>query len=468
MASHRSFRQRRLSELITVAAGAILLTACGGSAGTSQGSSATYSKPVTNISCNGCGRGVNLNVWYGKATGATAAGQAALQQYWSKRFQSLTGATVTWTPWFSATDEVNKLNGAVTTHNGPDVFEMGDTFVPNAANAGALWHLTPSEWNLVGGRQRFFPTQMALSGPQKDSWSSVPEFMNPYGMTYNTKLFQQAGIKTPPGTWSEFIKDAQAITALGDGVEGTSLFPSDSFLSWKILYLLTEQMGGAWVSPDLKRATLNTKDLEAAEDFWYEWLTQYHVVPPASLTWTSAVEISNFAKGKIGMMVITTANVEATLKDSSVANDYKFAPLPEGPVPGAPSGSHNTVAATIAVGDNWSAMSFSKHRDLSLRFLNMVTDTKSDIMQQKLTGSLPTNVEAANQLAKQNAGVAVFVSAEKKAVPTPFVSYWGTVEAELSSVQTQIASSIAQGQPWKNRVAPLLGQANSAVASANG
>jgi multiple sugar transport system substrate-binding protein len=222
---------------------ALLVIACGGGAASGGGSSSErYGSPVTNIQCHGCGDGVTLNVWFGKASASTAQGQVQLQQYMSKRFESLTGAKVQWTPWFSATDEVNKLNGAVTSHNGPDVFEMGDTFVPSAAKGGALAHLSPSDWNLVGGRQRFFPTQLKLSGPASENWSSVPEFMNPYGMTYNTHLFQEAGIAGPPKTWSDFITDAQKISRLGDGVSGTALFPADSFQSWKLMYLMTEQM----------------------------------------------------------------------------------------------------------------------------------------------------------------------------------------------------------------------------------
>jgi multiple sugar transport system substrate-binding protein len=132
----------------------------------------------------------------------------------------------------------------------------------------------------------------------------------------------------------------------------------------------------------------------AVETFWYDWLTKYHVVPATSLSWNSSAMISNFAHGTIGMMPITDDNVEVTLKGSPVDGQFKFAPLPEGPVPGSPKGSPTRTAATIAVGDNWSMMSYTKHRDMALRFLNLVTDTQSQLMQQKLTGNLPINVAA--------------------------------------------------------------------------
>lgn len=442
----------------------LVLSACGG-ASTTGSSKTTYSSPVTNLNCHGCGNGVTLHVWASKATGSTAAGQAELWSHWTNEFKSLTGATIDWTPWYSATDEVTKLNGAITSHSGPDVFEMGDTFVSSAATGGALYHLTKSDWNLLGGRQRFFPTQMKLSGPAQDNWSSVPEFMNPYGMTYNTKLFQEGGITTPPATWSQFVSDAEKISQLGNGTYGTALFPADNFQSWKLMYIMTEQMGGSFVTANGKKPSLNTPDLAAAERFWFNWLVQYHIVPQASLTWNTATQISNFAKGNLGMMVITDANVEATLKDSPVANDYKFAPMPQGPVPGAPKGSKVKPVGTIAVGDNWSALSSSKHRDLALRFLNMVTDNQSQLLQQKLTGNLPVNVKTATSLAKQDSRVAVFVNSEKTATPTPFISYWGSIEAELASVQTNLASSVSQGQAWSGKVPSLLTQANSAVST---
>src|SRR5438270_303643 len=69
---------------------------------------------------------------------------------------------------------------------------------------------------------------LAASGAPGQVPTSVPLYGLFYALFYNKAMFRQAGIQSPPSTWSEFIKDAQLLTKpkigqWGVAVEGASI-----------------------------------------------------------------------------------------------------------------------------------------------------------------------------------------------------------------------------------------------------
>lgn len=169
----------------------LLLAACGG--GTSSGTSQT------------------LHVLIGYNATFSTQQQQWMQQI-SSEFQKSTGATIAWDTFSSSSEEQTKIQTSIISGSGPDVFSMGTTFVPTAQSTKGFTTLTDQDWNLVGGKNRFFKQQLTMSGSSPDQQIAVPWLMRPYAMVYNKELFQKAGITTPPTTWTDFVKDAQKMT----------------------------------------------------------------------------------------------------------------------------------------------------------------------------------------------------------------------------------------------------------------
>lgn len=389
------------------------------------------------------------------------------QRQWMQQigneFHKATGSTVVWDTYSSSSDEQTKLQTAIVSGNGPDIFSLGTTFVPTAQATKGFTALTDQDWNAVGGKNRFFQQQLTMSGSSPSQLIAVPWVMRPFAMVYNKDLFQKAGITASPTTWTQFVEDAQKITNPSAGVYGAEVDPSDSFDPWKIWWMFSEQMGSDFLSPDLKTAQMNTPQAVDAVKFWFDWVTNYKIADPASMSWKSPDAVKAFDNGKVGMLIMTTSTLTPTLQQSAVAGKYAFAPMPTIPygMQQRPAGSQ--PAATIVSGDMLAVADYSNVKDLAFKFINLVTDYQHQIQWTKIFGDLPANVSAANALASQDPATAAFIQAEQGATPTPFSGAWGPLEVSLAGVSSKLANQIATNHYSPSNIKPLLDQANQQI-----
>jgi multiple sugar transport system substrate-binding protein len=287
--------------------------------------------------------------------------------------------------------------------------------------------------------------------------------MRPFALVYNTDLFQQAGITTPPTTWTDFVTDAQKLTNASAGIYGTAMDPQDTFDPWKILWHVTRQLGGDFISADYKTATMNSPQAIQAVKFWFDWVQTYHIVDPNSMTWKAANVTQAFAQGKVGIQIMVTSTIIPTLENSSVKGKYAFAPLPTIPYGLQQLPTGGVPIETIVSGDNLTIASYSSVKDLALKFINMVTDKTHQLAYTATFGDLPTNADAANQLASQNAQTKAFVQSENGATPTPATGEWGPLEVALAGVCAQLGNQVATGSYDPAHIKPLLDTANATI-----
>ncbi len=176
--SRRQFLQRAMAAGLTVAGASALLAAC--DSGTSSGNS-----------------GKVLQVLFGLNT-TLAKQQKAWFDTISSDFKALTGATIAWDTFNGTGDELTRIQTAIVSGAGPDIFTIGTTFVPTAQATNGFFVLTDADWQAVGGKSKFFQEQLTTAGITPDKPISVPFVMRPFALVYNTDLFQQAGITSPP------------------------------------------------------------------------------------------------------------------------------------------------------------------------------------------------------------------------------------------------------------------------------
>src|SRR5579884_3132998 len=273
----------------------LVLAACGGSSGSSGGS----------------GSGQTLHVLIGYNSTFPTQQKQWMQQIGSE-FHKSTGANIAWDTYSSSNEEQTKLQTAIVSGSGPDIFSFGTTFVPTAQATKGFTVLTDQDWQAVGGKDRFFKQQLTMAGSSPSQLISVPWVMRPFAMVYNKDLFQKAGITAPPTTWTQFIQDAQKMTNPSAGVYGAEIDPSDSFDPWKIWWTFAKQLGGDFLSPNLKTAQLNTPQAVQAVQFWFDWATKYKIVDPNSMTWKASDATRAFANGKVGMFIMVTPTLTPT------------------------------------------------------------------------------------------------------------------------------------------------------------
>ncbi len=426
----------------------LVLAACGGGSSSSSSSS----------------QGQTLHVLIGYNSTYPTQQKQWMQQIASE-FQKANGATIAWDTYSSSNEEQQKLQTAIVSGSGPDVFSFGTTFVPTAQATKGFTTLTAQDWQAVGGKDRFFQQQLTMSGSSPDQLIAVPWVMRPFAMVYNKDLFQKAGITTPPTTWTQFVQDAQKMTDPSAGVYGAEIDPSDTFDPWKIWWMFAEQMGGSFISQDLKTAQLNSPEAVQAVKFWFDWATTYKIVNPNAMAWKTGDALKAFANGKVGMQIMTTTTVAPTLQKSSVAGKYAFTPMPTVPYGMQQRPANGVPAATIVSGDMLAVADYSNVKNLAFKFINLVTEYQHQIQWTKTFGDLPANTAAANYLASTDPQTAAFIQAEQNATPTPFTGVWGPLEVALAGVSSKLANEVATNHYDPSHIKPLLDQANQQIQS---
>lgn len=380
-------------------------------------------------------------------------------------FRTLTGATISWDTYSSTNEELTKLQTAIVSGNGPDVFSLGTTFVPTAQATKGFVTLSDADWQQVGGKSKFFQQQLTMAGKTPDQSIGIPWIMAPFAMVYNTDLFQKAGISAPPTTWTDFVQDAQKITQTSAGIYGAEMDPSDSFDTWKVIWTVSKQLGKDFLSPDLKTAQLNSPEAQNALQFWFDWVTKYKISDPNAMSWKAGDATRAFGSGKVGMQIMVSTSIIPTLNKSSVAGHFAFAPMPTIPY-GMQQRPANGVAATsIVSGQMLAIASYSNVKDLALKFINLITDTQHQLAWHSTFGDLPANLTAANQLASQDTQAAAFLQAEAGATPTPFSGSWASIQVAMAGVCSKLANAVATNQYQPSQIKPLLDQANQQIQS---
>jgi multiple sugar transport system substrate-binding protein len=279
-------------------------------------------------------------------------------------------------------------------------------------------------------------------------------------MVYNTELFEKAGLKEPPRTWNEFVDYAKEMTDPSQNVYGAEMDPADSYDPWKILWTFTRQMGGDYVSKDLKTALFTSEEVEAAVRFWFDWATKHRIVDPNSMTWEATDALTAFANGKVGMLIMITSNVDPTLQDSKVKGKYEYAPMPTIPygMDAIPSGGEPTPS--IVSGDYLGVADYSEAQDTALQLINLMTDYQNQLDYYEAVGDLPCNVKAVDELSAKSETVKTFAESEKEATPTPFTGAFGPIELVMGSVSAKLGSKIATNSFSPSDVDEQLKRAN--------
>lgn len=430
------------------------------------------SPSVASVSSRGTHSAGSHSNFAGKALVVSAGPPTTPGQtkYWNElaaAFHKATGATIKYD--FNNTSipvELQIIDSAAVTHQGPDVVMLGDTVNATAYASHAFRPLSKADWASLGGTGQFWPGNLADSGPSPSQYTLVPMFDNPYLMAYNPTLFKKEGITGPPKTWTQFIQDAQKLTNPSAGIYGTAIDPSDTTDPWKTMWYLVHDEGAHFFSHNRQTALLSDPAIQKAFEFWFDFYTKYHIVPPQSLTWTSTDAASAFASGKIGMEIMSNASLVTTYYSGKIGHNFVLTPMPTAPY-GSKSAPSDLPEAFLA----YEGFSVTKYASmpLALQFLRLVDNPKYQLLMYKLMGDLPVNKVAGAEAAKLDPTVVKpEIAAQVKAQPTTFTKAWGTFEASWASVATDAASYVAthKGQLPASEVRSLLVRANSTVQAA--
>lgn len=230
-----------------------------------------------------------------------------------------------------------ELVDALATGQGPDIFMINNTWLPIFGDK-----VLPAPAPVLD-EKRFkenFVDVVSDDFLYKGQVYAAPLSMDTLALYYNTDLFNEAGIVSPPNTWDEFTADSKKITRVAAGnqitrsgaIMGTAYNinrPTD------ILSVLMLQSGTTMV--DLARgiATFDSivkngnQDVSSGEDA-LNFYTQFAKNSSPMYAWNSQLHYSldAFAEGWAGMMLNYAWNVK-TIQAKSPNLNFSVAPLPQ-------------------------------------------------------------------------------------------------------------------------------------------
>jgi multiple sugar transport system substrate-binding protein len=436
-----------------VAAVTMAVTGCGGDDGGGGGEG------------GGSTRGQTITYWASNQ-GATIDQDKEILGKAIDRFTKKTGINVELKviPW---SDLFNNITTAVTSGQGPDVLNIGNTWSATLQSTGAFLPFEGDTANTIGGTDKFLETSMAASGKEGEPPTSVPIYGLSYGLFYNTKLFKEAGITAPPKTWSEFIDTAKKLTKDTDGdgeidqwgvaVEGSSITEN---AHWA--FILGRQGGGQLFEGS--EPTFDTPPIVKGVTEYANLVGSHKVASPSNAQYADGTQaLAQFSKGKAAM-VMWQNNAENNIKSNGMKpNEYAVAEVP------LLDGTDTPVMTHVA-GINISVFQESEKKDAALEFVKFLTSPEEQVKLNSAFGSLPVVKAAQDDEAFATSSLKTFngILAEH-AEPMPLINEEGQMETIIGdAVKQLIATAATKGSVSEAEAKAALTEADQKMAAASG
>ncbi|MFC8722176.1 ABC transporter substrate-binding protein [Kitasatospora sp. NPDC057198] len=415
-------RTHRISAALALTA-AIVLTAsaCGG--GDSGGGSNSSPKTLT---------------YWASNQGSSLENDKAVLEPELKKFEQQTGIKVNLEviPW---SDLLNRILAATASGQGPDVLNIGNTWSASLQATGALLPFDQATFDKIGGKDRFLESTIASAGAKGKDPAAVPLYSMAYGLYYNKKLFQAAGIANPPATWEELVEDGKKLThddKYGIAIEGGNV--SENVHN---VFTLGMQHGTGFFDASGKPAFDSAESVAAVKQY-VDFIANDKIAAPGNAEYAANQSVTDFASGKAAMLMWQSAG--ANLKSHGMnPDDYGVVPVP------APAGATGDKATTSMVaGINMAVFKNTKNLDGALNFVKFMTSDEEQKTLNGTYGSLPPVKAAQSDAAFSTPELQTLAGVlQKSAAPLPQVPSESQFETLIGTAVKNLLASAAAGKP---------------------
>ncbi|WP_258871623.1 sugar ABC transporter substrate-binding protein [Halobacillus trueperi] len=274
-------------------------------------------------------------------------------------------------PWDTAHD---KLLTAVASGNGPDVVQLGTTWVPEFAEAGALLDLSEHMEDYPNFAKENYFDGSVTTMEHEDQVVGIPWYADTRVIYYRKDVLKEAGYEEAPKTWDELKDAAKKLADRGEGSYGLDIDRNDQITP----FIFAWQNG---YEANLEEGDLNFDSPEFKEAIQY---------------YTSYFEegISQKQEGK---------DIVEAFKDGSkpmffsgpwminIINDQ--APDLEGKWATAVMPTKETNTSSMG-GANLSIFESSDNVEGALEFISYMTDVETQLSWLEESNTLPSRTEA--------------------------------------------------------------------------
>lgn len=328
------------------------------------------------LSCGGEGEEVRtVRFW---AFGAEGANVRALIPEFERRNPGIR-VIVQAIPWTAAHE---KLLTSYAGDSMPDLFQLGNTWVPEFQVLGAIEDLRP--WIGLSGTVReehHFPG-IWRSNVIDSAILGVPWYVDTRVLFYRTDLFAAAGFTRPPASWAEWVDLSKRLRALAEvrGREAYALLMPTN--EWVPLIILGMQTGSTFLKEEGTRGDFSNPAFQRAFELYASFFGQK--LAPVGITQVTNI-FQGFSEGFFAMYITGPWNVSEFRRrlPADIQNRWMTATLP------SPAG---LAPGTSLAGGASLAMSRSAvHKDAVWKLIEYLSDPAQQLAFYRLTGDLPAH-----------------------------------------------------------------------------
>jgi len=312
-------------------------------------------------------------------------------------------------PWNAAHE---KLLTAFAGGSLPDIWQLGNTWIPEFTQLGAIEDLTPRVARSQVIRESSYFPGIWDTNVIDSLLYGVPWYVDTRVMFYRSDILRKAGVSHPPATWQEWFDCSARLKRAYPG-DYANFFSTNN--EWAPEVILGLQMG----SPLLKER--NTLGDFSGPEFTaaMKSFTAFFRNGWAPVRTAQIVSVyQGFAEGYFAMYITGPWYIGEfnTRLPDSLKGSWMTAPLPG---PGSGPGTSLAGGSSLVIGRA------SPHKEASWRLIEYLSDPSVQLAFYRLTGNLPARVETWRDSALAgNPRVAAFFTQLNHVRATPKVPEW--------------------------------------------
>ncbi|WP_232730040.1 sugar ABC transporter substrate-binding protein [Paenibacillus phocaensis] len=325
-----------------------------------------------------------------------------------------------------------KITTAATSGEGPDILQLGTTWVPAIAAMNGIEDLT-DRVNDVGGEGNYLPASWETTKINGQSEVfGIPWFVDARALFYRTDALEKAGLD-PATAFKDWDTFKQTLTKLnGVEIEGQKMtaFGVPGKNDWNVPHNIFPWIwaaGGNVLNEDNTKVAFNDKTaLEGV--MYYTGLAHDGLVDKASLEKNSSQIESDFSDGKTAIMVsgawmiknFATPAEDGGVGDKTASQNYGVAALPAGPA----------GQSTFIGGSHLTIFKGSKHKDAAWGVIKYLSGDEAQLAYAQASGQLPAKKNVMDSLTS-DPGYKALVEATNYGKSYPAIPQWGPCETAL-------------------------------------
>lgn len=321
-------------------------------------------------------------------------------------------------PWSAAHD---RLLTSVASGEGPDVVQMGTTWMAEFVDAGALMDIseyTESSEDLKP--ENFFEGNVATTQIDGATYA-IPWYTETRALYYRTDLLEEVGYPEAPQTWDELKDAATKLSERGDNMYGFNVDSADQTFAM----MFARQNGSELLNENNEPQFTEPEFTEAME--YLNGFIQDGAAPGQDL----GLDISQTFGGEgIVPMFISGPWMISIINENApdIEGNWATAVLPEGPE----NNLSNTGGANLAI---WNS---TENVDNAVLLLEFMSKPENQLQFLETSSSLPANMEAWEDEALSNELITTFGEQLENSEHMPLLPEWEQIAQSFLTYWEQI------------------------------